>query len=438
MFDRKVRVPVGGNILPADSTVAAMFSCLIRRCFSVVLPLFVIGFALFPFSATAQRAALLVDADSDTVLHADHALRPARPASLTKLMTLYLAFEAMRDGRFEGDTALPVSAVAAGQAPVKLGLKRGGNITLEDAITALIVMSGNDVAVVVAEAIGGSEEAFAAMMNAAANRLGLERTVFRNASGLPNPGQITTARDMVVLAQALRRTFPEDFARFATKTFTFKGRRINSHNNFLRGFDGALGMKTGFTCRAGYNLVAAAERNGRHLIGVVLGDASAGARDARMVRLMKKGFANDAEPLFVFDAFPDRIGQGESETVNGRMIATGCINPQPGREYFKVREWSVLLGGIDLTRRAALVRARQFMRDHRSLLKGGRPMLLPRWARDVTYQIGITGLKKQNATNTCLGIRSKQVYCVVRSPKAAEYAMQKGLRIIAAVEKKKI
>lgn len=394
---------------------------------------FVASFSLYGSPAAAERASLIVDVTSGGVLQAENALRPAYPASLTKLMTLYLAFEALREGRLAAGDQLPVSSAAAAAPPVRLGLKAGTTIELNDAITALIVMSSNDVAAVVAEAISGSEETFVSMMNATATRLGLQRTVFRNASGLPDPAQITTARDMAVLARALYETFPADYERFSTKAATVKGRQFNSHNNFLRGYDGARGLKTGFTCKAGFNLVATAERNERHLIGVVLGAPTAAARDSLMVRLMNETFRSAYDPRFHLDSFPDPAAQGHDDAVNSRMIATECINPQPGREYFKVKDWSILLGGVDLNRRAALDRARKFIRAHRSLLQGGRPMIMPHWARDVVYQVGITGLERQHATNTCLGIRSNSIYCVVRSPQAAEYAMQKALRIMDAV-----
>lgn len=395
----------------------------------------VVGIAtgLVSAPAAAARASLLVDMDSGAVLHAEGALRPARPASLTKLMTLYLAFAAMRAGRLAGDDVVTMSATAAAAPPVRLGVKAGESLSVDAALTALIVTSGNDVAVAIAETLAGSEQDFVRRMNAAADSLGLTATRFRNASGLPDPGQVTTARDLVVLARALYAEFPQEYPRFAATAFTHAGRRIGSHNNFVRDYTGARGLKTGFTCRAGFNLVAAAERNGRHLLGVVLGEPGAAARDQRMVRLMNAGFASRQSAGFALDAFPDRAAQGEGEPLNTRMIATECINPEPGREYFRVQAWSILLGGVDMTRRDALARARAFIREHRKLLRGGRPLLMPRWARDVIWQIGITGLEQRDATNTCLGIRGDNTYCVVRSPAAAEFAMQRALRILDAV-----
>lgn len=384
-------------------------------------------------SAAAARASLLVDMDSGAVLQAEGALRPARPASLTKLMTLYVAFAAVGAGQLAADDAVVMSATAAAAPPVRLGLKAGESLSFDAALTALIVTSGNDVAVAIAEAVAGTEQAFVARMNAAAHKLGLTGTRFTNASGLPDPGQVTTARDLAVLTRALHAQFPREYGRFAATAFTHAGRRIETHNNFVRAYAGARGIKTGFTCRAGFNLVAAAARNGRHLLGVVLGEAGAAARDQRMVRMMNAGFASDDTAGFTLDAFPDPGAQGDGETLNTQMIATECINPAPGRKYFRVQGWSILLGGVDMTQREALARARAFMRTHRELLRGGRPLIMPRWARDVIWQIGITGLTQRDATNTCLGIRGDNTYCVVRSPAAAEFTMRRALRVMDAV-----
>jgi hypothetical protein len=291
------------------------------------------------------------------------------------------------------------------------------------------------VAVVVAEALGGSHPQFVDLMNATAARLGMTRTTFHNAHGLPHPQQTTTARDMAILAKALFDDYPDDYARFATLTFSFRGRSINSHNNFLRGFPGAQGLKTGFTCKAGFNLVATASRETRHLVGVVLGDATAAARDARMVRLMRAGFAGHRKLLFNIDSFPATPAQGSGALINTQMIAEECINPQHGRSHTVVSEWGIQLG-VEATREAALDRARGFIKRHRALLKGGRPLLTPRWVQNVIYEVGITDLKKADATNTCLTVRNDTVYCVARPPEAQQYAMDKALRVLAAVAKR--
>jgi len=392
-------------------------------------------FLMLSSPVRAQRAVLLVDINDGAVLHAENALRPSYPASLTKLMTLYLLFEAVQSGRYSHASALPISALAAAQLPVNLGLRAGRKISVEDAINAIIVMSANDVAVVVAEAVGDSHEQFVEMMNAKAKTLGMTNSTFRNASGLPDPQQVTTARDMAILARALFDFYPNDYKRFATLAFDFNGRHVDTHNNFLRSFEGAEGLKTGFTCKAGFNLVAAATLEEKHLIGVILGETTAGARDARMARVMKLGFSGSEESIFNLDNFPESSEQGGQDSVNQQIIAKECINPQGGRRYFAVKDWSVEFG-VEVRRQAAVDRARSFIKEHRGLLKGGRPLLIPRMARRVIYRVGVTGLAKANAINTCLSIRSKTIYCVVRSPKAASYAMKKALRVLAAIAKR--
>lgn len=384
---------------------------------------------------SAERSALLVEPSSGAVLYAENALLPSHPASLTKLMTIFLLFEALDAGKFSTKSELQVSPAAAAQLPVKLGLRAGQNITVEDAISALILMSANDVAVVVAEAVGGSHAAFVDIMNAKASLLGMSGSTFRNASGLPNPEQVTTARDMAILATALLNSFPAQYQRFAKLAFKYNRRHINTHNNFLRSFNGAEGLKTGFTCNAGFNLVASASREGKRLIGVVLGADSAPVRDARMTRIMNLGFAGHNEPLFNISNIPDPVADGSSESVNQTMIARQCINPQRRRQYAQVKNWSLEFG-VEVKRQTAINRTRNFIKTHRRLLKGGRPLLIPRWTQTVIYQLAVTNLTKVNATNTCLGIRSDNVYCVVRSPKAANYAMERARRVLHAIAKR--
>jgi D-alanyl-D-alanine carboxypeptidase len=194
-------------------------------------------------------------------------------------------------------------------------------------------------------------------------------------------------------------------------------------------------LKTGFTCKAGFNLVAVATREEKHLVGIILGESTAAARDARMMQVMKLGFAGHEEPLLNLDTLPESPDQGGEESVNQKMIAKECINPQGVRRYMTVKDWSVEFG-VEVQRQAAINRARGFIKKHRGLLKGGRPLLIPRMARRVIYRVGVTGLAKANATNTCLGIRSDSVFCVVRSPKSANYAMDKAHRVLEAMAKR--
>ncbi len=236
--------------------------------------------------ADARYAGYVVDVATGEVLYAEDANSPRHPASLTKMMTLYLLFEELRDGRLTMNSVLPVSAHAARQPPSRLGLKAGERISVHDAILAICVRSANDVAVVVAEAIGGSEDGFALRMNAKARALGLSATHFDNATGLPDRAQITTARDMAVLARALQTDFPERYSFFGTRGFTWHGHALKSTNHLLGSIPGVDGMKTGYIRASGYNLVASAKRGGRRIIVVVMGERSGSARNGHVAALI--------------------------------------------------------------------------------------------------------------------------------------------------------
>jgi D-alanyl-D-alanine carboxypeptidase len=231
-------------------------------------------------------AAMVIDVKSGRTLHAvnEDALR--HPASVTKVMTLYLMFEQIERGRFTMDTPLRVSSEAARQSPSKLYLETGETISVRDAVMALITKSANDAAVVVAEAIGGDEDRFAQMMTAKARALGMSRTVFRNASGLPNPQQVTTARDLTILARAIQERFPRQYALFQTRSFEYAGDRYANHNKLLGRIEGVDGIKTGFTRASGFNLMTSAKSDGRHIVAIVLGGRSGRARDAIMGNLV--------------------------------------------------------------------------------------------------------------------------------------------------------
>ncbi len=236
-------------------------------------------------------ATIVVDAATGQVLSEANADTRGYPASLTKMMTLYLLFEALERGVVRADTAMPVSARAAAAAPSKLGLRRKSTITVENAVQALITKSANDVAVVTAEYLGGTEDRFAEQMTARAHALGMAKTTFKNASGLPNPQQFSSARDMAVLANHLISDFPAYYGQFSRMDFVYKGQNIRTHNRLLEFYEGADGIKTGYTAASGYNLVGSATRNGYRVIGVMFGATSASSRDRRLAGLMDQGFA---------------------------------------------------------------------------------------------------------------------------------------------------
>ncbi len=247
----------------------------------------------------AAGPALLVEPSTGLVLYAEDADLPWRPASLTKLMTAYLTFEAIRDGKLSPEDTVTSTQHAQSQPPSKLGLPLGGQLKVDLAVKALIVRSANDVAVMLADKIGGSEENFVDLMNKTAKRLGMTNTHFVNPNGLPmfiaenveGPDQsVTTARDMAILASMILKEFPQYAEIFAMTEVKIGNRMVTTHNGLLKSYDGADGMKTGFICAAGYNVVASATRNGRQLVAVVLGENSGSARTIRAAGLFEHGF----------------------------------------------------------------------------------------------------------------------------------------------------
>ncbi len=252
--------------------------------------------ALVPPGPPTKYSALVIDGSSGKILHQQDATAQRYPASLTKMMTLYLLFEAIGQGRLSMTTAIPVSANAARQPPSKMGLKAGDSIDVESAILALAVKSGNDVAVAVAEYLGGTEEQFAAQMTARARQLGMTGTVFRNASGLPDPDQHTTARDMALLGSVLRARFPQYFGYFSRRDFTFRGRLVRGHNDLIGRVEGVDGIKTGYIKDSGYNIVTSVRRGPRNLIIVVMGGDSARSRNAHVEELIDRYMTSPRKP----------------------------------------------------------------------------------------------------------------------------------------------
>jgi D-alanyl-D-alanine carboxypeptidase len=239
-------------------------------------------------------AAIVIDANSGQMMHGSNPDALRHPASLTKIMTLYMLFEQLEAGKLRLDSQLEVSDHASQQAPSKLGLRAGQTLSVEDAIRALVTKSANDAAVVVAEAIGGDEDAFARMMTRKARALGMSRTVYNNASGLPDSEQLTTARDQATLGRAIQDRFPRYYRYFATPSFTYRGHAMRNHNKLLGRVEGIDGIKTGYTRASGFNLVSSLKRGNRHIVAVVIGGTSGGARDARMRGLLEQHIASAA------------------------------------------------------------------------------------------------------------------------------------------------
>ena len=251
-----------------------------------------------PASANSKYAALVIHADTGDILFDRYSTQQRYPASLTKMMTLYLLFEELEAGNVTLESKLKVSNTAAAMPASKLGVKSGSTISVEDAIHSLVIKSANDVAVVVAEHIGDSERNFARLMTQKAHDMGMRSTEFRNASGLPNTRQVTTARDMAILSQRIVQDFPQYYHYFDEHSFTWGGRTITGHNKVAEDFDGADGLKTGYTRMSGYNLATAIKRGDNRLIGIVLGGRSGYTRNAHMEKILGEAYdaiENDPE-----------------------------------------------------------------------------------------------------------------------------------------------
>jgi len=245
-------------------------------------------------SYSPQFSSIIVDGNSGAVLSSNNPDGIRRPASLTKIMTLYLLFERLDAGKMKLDTEMEVSEHASEQSPTKLGLKPGQTLKVEDAIKGLVTRSANDAAVVIAEAIAGDEDEFAKLMTRKARALGMSKTTYRNASGLPNDEQLTTARDQATLGRAIQDRYPRYYRYFATTVFNYRGQSIRNHNRLLGNVEGVDGIKTGYTHASGFNLVSSMRRGNRHLIGVVLGGRSGGSRDATMRNLLAENLEKGA------------------------------------------------------------------------------------------------------------------------------------------------
>lgn len=260
-----------------------------RASASATLALLALLVGIVPATARPQQSALIIDANTGATISAHAADEPRYPASLTKMMTLYVVFDLIEQGRLTYQTRIPISDTAASQQPSKLGLEVGTDIALIDAVKALVTKSANDVAVALAEKIAGSEDKFAAVMTQKARAIGMKNSTFKNASGLPNDQQVTTARDMVTLALHLHDDFPKHYPLFATRDFKYAGKTHANHNTLLGRYEGTEGIKTGYTSASGFNLVSSVKRGQKHVVGAVFGGNSAASRNQTMRTLLNIG-----------------------------------------------------------------------------------------------------------------------------------------------------
>jgi D-alanyl-D-alanine carboxypeptidase len=281
-------------------------------------------------SYSPQFSSIIVDGNSGAVLAANNPDGSRHPASLTKIMTLYLLFERLDAGKMKLDTEMDVSEHASEQAPTKLGLRPGQTIKVEDAIKGLVTRSANDAAVVIAEAIAGDESDFAKLMTRKARALGMTKTVYRNASGLPDDDQVTTARDQATLGRAIQDRFPRYYRYFSTSVFNYHGQSIRNHNHLLGNVEGVDGIKTGYTRASGFNLVTSIRRGNRHLVGVVMGGRSGGSRDAIMRNLLaenlEKGATTRTAAAITERTAPDATVDVAEVEANSRSPETVQVN----------------------------------------------------------------------------------------------------------------
>jgi D-alanyl-D-alanine carboxypeptidase len=363
---------------------------------------------------------LVMDAATGRVLSESGADIPRYPASLTKLMTLDLAFQALRDGKLTLDTALPVSEEAALVEPVKLGLRPGSTITVEQAILAMTTMSANDAATTLGEYLGGgSEERVAEMMTLRAHALGMAQTHFANPSGLPDPAQVTTARDMAILARDIVLNFSEDQHFFEVESFDFDGRTIYSNNGMLKLYPGTTGMKTGYTDLARHNLVTTADRDGRTLIGVTLHEPSWGTSYTQMADLLNNGFdGNDTAPGVAYaGAGPHAGGTEAGPAAPVRVAASRPPDVELGHPTV-VGGWTAQLG---VYRLSVSARIQAVNAQRRYGIGIARIARLEQHGRTL-WKAQLAGLTHIAALQTCDDMTAHRASCLVLAPAADHVA----------------
>lgn len=373
-----------------------------------------------------RYSSIVIDAGTGAVLSAVNADERRYPASLVKVMTIYMVFEALRDRRITLNQLVPVSSHAASMAPTKLGLVPGTRITVEQAVLGLITRSANDAAAALAEFLGGTEDRFAQMMTLRARALGMSNTRFENASGLPDLYQTSTARDMAIMARRMITDFPSQYRFFATQQFVWHGRSIHNHHQLLHSYAGADGLKTGYTQASGYNLITSAVRGGTRLIGVVMGGASGGERDAHMAHLLNAGFEK-------LNVAPERRSPAPTQMVQvptppaarGGLFAAHAAPapaPEPARpQLVKGRAnlaWAIQVGSFPLEKQA-----REAAQAARKVTDSGAPRVETAIAnRKQVYRAQVAGLSGADAQSACQTLTKRRSPCIVLRPDQAQLA----------------
>lgn len=388
--------------------------------------IFAFGLLFAQKCAAAPGADLIAEADTGRIIYGQNIYSLRHPASLTKIMTLYMVFAALDQGRLSLNDTLPVSEYASSMPPSKLGLKPGERIRVRDAILGLVTQSANDVAVVLSEAVGGSEWRFGEMMTAQARSLGMKRTVYRNASGLHDEEQVTTAFDQVILARAMLYHFPKYYSFFKTRAYTWEGVTHKNHNHLMGRYEGMDGIKTGFIRQSGFNLVASARRYGKRLIGVVFGGKTARSRDNHMAELLDNGFArvvaegrantrvasgpviqNDSDAADVATDGSDNatpIAQGDNENddeaTDTTAPSTSTLIKQT-QNIIAQKTWAIQVGAYD-NKKKALAALSSAKSKSPSQLKQSKVLIVSaKNGRKTIYRARLTGLSEQSARAAC-------------------------------------
>ncbi|WP_192499284.1 D-alanyl-D-alanine carboxypeptidase family protein [Skermanella pratensis] len=378
---------------------------------------------LFPLPASAAPppyAELLIDPATGVVLHAQNPDLPTQPASLTKMMTLFLAFDSLDKGELALDQFIPVSRRAQNMSPSKLGLVAGTSIRVEDAILGLVTRSANDAAVVLAEAIGGTEEGFAEMMTTKARIIGMRNTTFMNASGLPNVRQKTTARDIATLSQALIRTHTRHYPYFSRSSFSYNGAVVHSHNRLMNRYDGMDGIKTGFVNASGFNLAATAVRDGRRLIAVVLGGRTSRERDNRVAALLDHGFGvkplgRTVSTVEVAAVVPTVRATIKADAARAEKAVAKAPKPAAkAAPAAKSGSWAIQVGSYKSHKagQTGLTTTAKVIPAH---VKGAQSTVLK--TRTGVFQARFTGMTKAAAEQACSRLESKGQDCMVVAPR---------------------
>ena len=406
-----------------------------RSSHLVLLALTAIFILLKEHSVQAGYAAYVVDANSGAVLHKRNSEDLNYPASLCKVMTLYLIFKGLDHRDFFLDSMVPISARAARQPASKLGLRSGQSITLREAILALTTKSANDIATALAEFVSGSESAFAEQMTREAQALGMTKTVFRNASGLPNSRQKTTARDLSILGLALYAHFPHYTHYFSRKSFSYRGRTYRNHNNLLGTYEGVEGIKTGYTRAAGYNLMVSAKQDGHHIIAVVLGGKTSARRDAQMRRLLDQAYERFErnDKLFALIAPPPIKPIRETATtkaplknslknlahaadIAGEVLTQYVAVPEASASPIHSKTWGIQLGAFSRHEAATRVLDRVVQLFPKILGKTRREVSPIADSIGTLYRARHIGLTEATARALCAELVARAQACIIAPP----------------------